>query len=372
MHDLREEVLIRHLAGIASPSSVASLQRWIEEDHAFGEHVARVRAAWEAAGVVAERHDSEPALERLMMRIDRNVLTAPPDPRPVARSSVRTARRRPGAAPARSTPRLRGRRSGGESPAGPTRSRPLWLGWVAAAVLVGGAAYWAQHVLLTPELITRTTLAGQRAAVRLGDGSEVLLGPETELQFPGRFRGRSREVRLRGSAYFNISRDERRPFIVHAAGTVAQVLGTRFLVRAYDGDADVEVAVAEGRVAVRRDTAPEMEAVVVSAGQLARVPLNGTAKVVEDAEIDALLGWTQGRIVFSARPLPEVLRELERWYGRTIRIAEPSVRERRVTLSFEDASLDEVLEVLAASLELRVEQEAGGLAVYDATATRRR
>lgn len=371
MDDLRDEVLIRHLVGIASPGSVVSLQRWMEEDPAFGEHVARVRAAWEAAGVLVERHDSERGLERVMMRINRNVATAPPDPRSVARSSVRTARRRPGAAPAQSMPRLRRRRSGGKSPARSTRSRVLWLGWVTAAVLVG-AAYWAQHVLLTPELITRTTIAGQRAAIRLSDGSEVLLGPETELQFPRRFRGRSREVRLRGSAYFNISRDERRPFTVHAAGTVTQVLGTRFLVRAYDGDADVEVAVAEGRVTVQRDTAPETEAVVVSGGQLARVPEDGTAKVIEDAEIDALLGWTQGRIVFSARPLPEVLRELERWYGRTIRIAETSLRERRVTLSFEDASLDEVLEVLAASLELRVEHEAGGVAVYDATATRRR
>lgn len=83
----------------------------------------------------------------------------------------------------------------------------------------------------------------------------------------------------------------------------------------------------------------------------------------------ALLAWT---VVFQPPVAPEIMRGLERWYGQTIRSAEPSVRERRVTLSFEDASLDEVLEVLAASLELRVEREAGGVAVYDATATRRR
>lgn len=355
MDDLRSEVLIRQLVGIASPRSLASLRRWIDEDPAFAEHVARMRAAWEEAGVVAERHDPEPALARVIARIDRDAEPAPPDLRPVARSPVRAVRHGPGAARAAVSAQQRG-----------------WLRWAAAVALAAGLAFWGQHVLRSPQLVIRATVAGETATLRLGDGSEVLLGPETELHFPARFRGRTRDVRLRGSAYFNVSSDERRPFMVHATGTVTRVLGTRFLVRAYEDDTEVEVAVAEGQVTVRRDTAPESDAAVVSEGQLARVHDAGGAEVVDDANIDALLSWTEGRVVFSARPLPEVVRELERWYGQTIRIAEPSVAERRVTLSFEDTSLDEILEVLAVSLELRVEPEGDGVVLYDATAIPRR
>lgn len=368
MDDLRSEVLIRHLAGIASPRSDEALRRWIEEDPAFAEHAARVRAAWQEASVVDEQYDPEPALTRVLARIDRGVGDTPPGPRPVARSPVRTARRRPGAAPALAP-------GGGASIAArPVRSaRPsrLWLRWAAVAVLVAGATSWGWHVLRGPELVTRATTAGQRATLRLGDGSVVLLGPETELRFPARFRGASRDVWLRGTAYFNVTRDNR-PFTVLAGGTITRVLGTRFVVRAHDNDARVEVIVEEGRVAVRRDTAPETAAAVVSQGQLARVPERGAAEVVDGADIDALLSWTEGRVVFTAQPLAEVVRELQRWYGQRIRIADPHVRERRVTLSFEDASLDEILEVLAASLALRIESEAGGIALYDATATRGR
>lgn len=409
MDDLRNEILIRHLAGIASSRSVASLQRWIEEDPAFAEHVTRVRAAWEAAGVIGERHDPELGLARLLARIVGDARAASPeepsgrdvwtsssgaridrDGRAAASAGTRSVRdgraassgtrsvRDGRAAPSdrRDAGRppvwwARRRPAAGEAGTGSTRNDRPWMPWAAAALLVAGvAAFWGARVLRAPELVSRATTVGQRATLRLGDGSEVLLGPETELRFPARFRGRSREVVLRGSAYFDVSRDERRPFIVRAAGTVTQVLGTRFIVRAYEGDADVEIAVAEGRVAVRRDSAPEMEAAVVTEGQLARVPETGAAEVVRDADIDALFGWTEGRVVFNDRPLAQVVRELERWYGRRIRIAEPAVGARRVTLSFEDASLDEILDVVVVSLELRVEQEPdGGVAIYDATAT---
>lgn len=343
--DLRNEILIRHLAGIASPRSEATLRRWIDEDPEFADHVARVRAAWDDAGVAPDRHDPDAALARVIERIERQIETAPRAVRPITRAPE-------------SATGLRAR---------PVRTRPgPGLRWAAVIVLAAGVAFWGRQVFRSPALQSHVTAAGERATLRLDDRSQVMLAPDSELQFPARFRGRSREVRLRGSAYFSVSSDQSRPFIVHAGGTTTRVLGTRFLVRAYRDDAGVAVAVTEGRVAIQRNTAPDTEAAIVSQGQLARLSEQGATEVVDHADIDELMSWTEGRIVFRDRALAEVLRELERWYGETMRVAEPALGERRVTLSFQDATLEEILEVLAVSLGLRIEREDGRVSLYDA------
>jgi ferric-dicitrate binding protein FerR (iron transport regulator) len=76
----------------------------------------------------------------------------------------------------------------------------------------------------------------------------------------------------------------------------------------------------------------------------------------------------QGRLVFRERPLGEVARELERWYGVRFRIPDSQLATRRITLSFQDAPLEEVLEVITFSLGAKVEREGQTVTLHAAGA----
>jgi transmembrane sensor len=88
-----------------------------------------------------------------------------------------------------------------------------------------------------------------RVAV-LPDGSEVTLAPESELRFSASFEGSQREVYLEGEAFFNVSRDTARPFLVYTSQVVTKVLGTTFTVKAFREEKNITVAVRTGKVSV--------------------------------------------------------------------------------------------------------------------------
>ena len=89
---------------------------------------------------------------------------------------------------------------------------------------------------------------GGEYALQLADGSRVWLNAETRLRYPVAFAGTERRVELTGEAYFEVSKDATRPFIVRANGVDVRVLGTSFNVAAYG--AEVVTTLVEGRVAV--------------------------------------------------------------------------------------------------------------------------
>jgi transmembrane sensor len=88
--------------------------------------------------------------------------------------------------------------------------------------------------------------------IKLHDGSEVTLQPQSEIQFPKSF-GPDREVYLKGEAFFNVSRDPNHPFLVYSNEVVTRVLGTSFNVKAYADSKNITVAVKTGRVSVYKN-----------------------------------------------------------------------------------------------------------------------
>jgi transmembrane sensor len=237
-------------------------------------------------------------------------------------------------------------------------------------VVVGTAAVLAtpHHPFLAPSTEAYATGAGERTALRLGDGSRIVLGPESRVRLPARFPPDLRAVQLEGTAYFEVAPDPGRPFEVRAGGTVTRVLGTRFVVRAYGGEPGVEVGVAEGRVSVRSAASPEAEPLELRENQVARIDSAGNARVLQETGLAPLLGWLSGRLVFRERPLHEIARELERWYGVEIRINDPRLAAKALTLSFEDVPLQEVLEVIAAALDADVDMQGNSVTLRPSVA----
>lgn len=151
---------------------------------------------------------------------------------------------------------------------------------------------------------------GGEFAVELADGTRVRLNSDSELRYPVRFGGGERRVYLSGEGYFEVVRDERRPFVVEACGTEVEVLGTTFNVCAYAEEAEVATTLVEG-------------AVRFSAGEGSVDLLPGEQGVADDGgkvekrEVDvyAYVAWQKGQFVFRHRTLEDVMRVVCRWYN---------------------------------------------------------
>ena len=86
-------------------------------------------------------------------------------------------------------------------------------------------------------------------SLRLADGTTVILNSETRIRFPNSFIGTERKIFLSGEAYFNVARDETRPFLVEFLGGSVRVLGTQFNVKAYMGQ-NIFATLVSGKVEV--------------------------------------------------------------------------------------------------------------------------
>jgi transmembrane sensor len=256
----------------------------------------------------------------------------------------------------------------------PVRSRraPVFA-WAAAAVLlvaaVGGVLVLRKRIgdrsvqVATEEIATRR---GERREVRLEQGSTMTLGPASRVVV--RREASRLTVQLEGVALFSVAHDSTREFIVDTKLGAAVDIGTTFVVRAYPIDTTLEVAVAEGRVALRgrdRSATP----VNLDAGQIGVVASSGTIALRRAADISRADAWARGRLVFDDRPLSDVAAELSRWFDVEIRMADSTLAQRRVTAVYSNPTLDGVLSALAVGVEARVERN-GRVATFHREAAR--
>lgn len=157
-----------------------------------------------------------------------------------------------------------------------------------------------------PSYNTLTTPRGGQFQVRLPDGTMVWLNAASSLQYPTAFTGKERVVKVSGEAYFEVAQDPQRPFRVQTRDNVhIEVLGTHFNVNAYDDEQAVSTTLLHGAIRVNGVTLkPGMQA-QLNQGKLSIQENINTAKTV---------AWKNGVFDFHQSRLPEVMRQLARWY----------------------------------------------------------
>jgi len=217
-----------------------------------------------------------------------------------------------------------------------TTRRPQRSGWrliLAAGSALGIAAAVTLAVWLTrptTQFKNIATPVAQRQSITLADGTHVDLNARTSLEIEiGRLE---RHVRLSaGEAFFEVSKDKARPFIVETPFGSVRVTGTRFDVRA-DAASALEVTVAEGSVQVRPARAngeahiPEL----LGAGDQLSSGANGVLKKkLSSAELEAALAWRKGQIVFRDTPLREALARFAHYNGRAISVT-PDIANQHI------------------------------------------
>lgn len=209
-----------------------------------------------------------------------------------------------------------------------------------------------------------TTKPGQRATVRLADGSKVRLNAESRLEVTAGFGDQNRTVRLSGEAYFEVAQDTTTSFVVQAGGVRATALGTAFNVEAYAEANKQEIAVTEGVISLESGKESIRDTVHLRADYLGMVYGSHLQKLRDNAAVHRKTAWTKGQLVFSDTDFDEVTRRLERWYDVEIDSRVDSEEVDRLNASFHEESLGEVLEAISTALDLMYRQEENTVVFY--------
>lgn len=200
------------------------------------------------------------------------------------------------------------------------------IGWmrVAAAVVLLIAALGITYYMVWKPLPpvqqqAFSTQPGQHRQLQLPDGTKVWLSPASFLQYPEKFSGHTREVILRGEAFFDAAPDEEHPFIIHSGAVDTKVLGTSFNIQAYPQQPNIGVTVVSGKVAVK--TAHSNEVAVTPQQRAVFNKQTGSIQREEHVDTEQLLLRRAGILKYRGAALPAVVAELGYYYNVNIHIA---------------------------------------------------
>ncbi|MBQ1542231.1 hypothetical protein C5708_11395 [Caulobacter sp. CCUG 60055] len=236
------------------------------------------------------------------------------------------------------------------------------IGFVAAAAAVAVATVGAGAVslaFLQPFAFGRTekTRVGEQRTETLPDGSVVNLNVATRLDY--RMEPDQRRVRMReGQALFIVRKDKTRPFLVQAGDYQVRAVGTAFDVRLRDGQ--TQVAVQDGVVSVTALKGPRagQEVMRLAAGQRVALPVvlaSATAAPrLESVPVQSVAEWRLRTVSYEDASLAEVVEDLNRFFARPVRVDDPALAARRVTLRLQVDERENTLRTLSALLGLRV------------------
>lgn len=161
---------------------------------------------------------------------------------------------------------------------------------------------------------TLVTPRGGQYAITLPDGTKVWLNAASSITYPVQFVDKYRKVYITGEVYFEVSKNEYKPFVVDVDGkSLITVLGTHFNINSYQDEGSINTTLLEGKVRVATaagDTAilaPNNQAMQYTTGPM---PL----KLLKSVDIDQVVAWKNGTFNFNRTPLQSVMRQIERWY----------------------------------------------------------
>lgn len=170
----------------------------------------------------------------------------------------------------------------------------------------------------TDKTNTLTTTQGETYQLILPDNSKVWLNAASSLTYAASLgsRGGQRTVKLTGEAYFEVSHDKSRPFIVQTATQNVKVLGTHFNVNSYGDNGQMITTLAEGSVQVQ-PALHSLSAKILKPGQ--KSILGRSAINIAVANLETALAWKNGLFTFEEATVPEVMQQISRWYNIDVR-----------------------------------------------------
>lgn len=252
--------------------------------------------------------------------------------------------------------------------------RLAWVATIAASLALGwfflGPYLPGNDKSVSAAQNTISTKRGSKSKVQLPDGTQVWLNADSRITYNENFQGSLREVQLSGEAYFDVVRDEERPFVIHTNVIDIKVLGTAFNVRSYADEKNTETSLVRGSVEVTLRNHPEKkftlkpnDKLIINNEQAG--PITTVKKDIErttskqivltwgkinyPSKADTVATeamWTRNKLAFDKESLEEIALKIERWYDVKVVIADEEMRKTEFSIIIEDESLQQVMEAL--------------------------
>ncbi len=197
-----------------------------------------------------------------------------------------------------------------------------------------------------PVYNTITTANSNQYQLVLSDGSKVWLNAASSIRFPAAFSANERKVEITGEAYFEVAKDERKPFRVafnnQAGGKdEVEVLGTHFNINAYPEEHDTKTTLLEGSVKIKRLYATQM----LSPGEQAALTANDIV-LNRNVDVSEVVAWKEGFFLFNNSDIETIMRQVARWYDVDINFEGKITEERFSGKISRNVTLSKFLKVL--------------------------
>jgi ferric-dicitrate binding protein FerR (iron transport regulator) len=198
------------------------------------------------------------------------------------------------------------------------------------------------------------------AEVNLPDGSAVTLNIGSSLKWPKEFKGETREVKLEGEAFFEVSRDSLKPFIASSGKLVVEVLGTAFNIQNIKNSV-ANVIVEEGRVAVYVLNQKE-SAEYLTRGEKVSLTSDQQGLIKAANTNPNFNAWKTKKVVFNNSTMQEVAVTLSKVYNKNI-TANNYSGDESITVTFENNDLEYILNTIKATLDVTIKETKSGIEI---------
>lgn len=255
--------------------------------------------------------------------------------------------------------------------------RLLW--WYAASILliIGIGFGFYQYSMMETSILVEVP-KGEKKNITLADGTQVWLNGGSNIRYSSTFGKTNRNIVLSGEAYFSVTKNNALPMVVEAKQVKIEVLGTTFNVRAYEDEPNIETTLVEGKVQLYIDNDKSLSHAMEPGDLIEIAPrkpdtfagkkrnkepvLTSTKKIKEDLVltkkhflniqeqgITAAIAWKDNMLVFDNEPLASAISKIEKWYNANIDITNPELNTLRISGTFKEPSVKELLSVLKIS-----------------------
>lgn len=310
---INDDILVKQLLGEATEAEQAAVNEWVSQSEANKKHYHQFKQIWDSSKEIAATStvNEDAAWARFQERVTTEEETTPKQI--------------------------------------PLTRRPNWMQVAASLVLLVSCGWLLSYFVLG----TTTTLVADNQVITetLPDGTQVTINKGSSLSFNSRFRGDSRDVVLDGEAFFDVTPNKEKPFIITADAAKIKVVGTSFNVKS-SAEA-TEVIVETGIVEVSKKT----EMVKLLPKEKATVLKSQPAPIKADVD-DALYSYYRSNeLVCNNTPLWRLVDVLNQAYDVQVTIENPELKSLPITTTFKNLPIDSVLLTISETFNVQIDKQ---------------
>jgi ferric-dicitrate binding protein FerR (iron transport regulator) len=224
--------------------------------------------------------------------------------------------------------------------------------------LIAGGLAGSYLLKQDPLYITSVAPKGSVSQMILADSTSVYLNADSEIWYSPESKNKKREIFLKGEAWFDVTKQKNRPFVVHTNYYDVNVTGTQFNVKAYETDNEITTTLAEGQVQITSSNKYKlMEAVVLKPGEQLSLNKESNEILVKNVDTRLFTSWKDNKLMFLNMNFKELIILLERKFGVEIKVNNSEILKYHYSGTIKNESIMEILEIIKHTLPIQYKIE---------------